>query len=106
MVFDIDGTPVAAGGTFRFIRAGADAPAFKRAAVFVCIFHGIVSPGAHFMPFPAEGMPFLVKSDIIRGIFRRLCPPVDVNEGIDVPSFQKLISRDVVMRGVEADVFW
>ncbi len=90
MVFDVDSTPVAAGGTFCFIRAGADTPAFKRAAVFVCIFHRIVSPGAHFMPCQAERMSFLVKSNVIQSIFRRLCPPIDINEGIDIPAFQSL----------------
>lgn len=56
------------------------------------------------MPSPAEGMAFLVEGDIIRGIFRSFRPAVDI-DGIDVPVFQEPVSRDVVMRGVEADVF-
>lgn len=69
------------------------------------IFDRVISPWAHFMPCPAKGMAFLVESDVIRGIFRRFCPPIDINEGIDIPVFQQPISWDVVMCGVKAYVF-
>ena len=105
MVFYIDRPSITAGGTFRFIWAGTDTSAFKRAAVLMRIFGRVISPRAHFMPCPAKGMASLVESDVIRGISRRFCPPVDINEGIDIPVFQQPISRDVVMCGVKAYIF-
>ena len=106
MVFYVDGAPIRAGGTFRFMRAGTDTAASERAAVFVCIFYGIIAPWAHFMPGRAYGMAGFIESNVIRGIFRRLCASVDIDEGIDIPVFQQLIGGDVVMCGVKADIFW
>ena len=105
MVFNVDSTPITAGRTFRFIWAGTDASAFEGAAVFMCIFHRTVSPRAHFMPGPADRMPFFIESDVVRGISRRLCPPIDINKGIDIPAFQQFISWNVVMRRVKAYIF-
>ena len=53
----------------------------------------------------AERMPILVKGNVIRGVFRRLCPAVDVDEGADIPVFQQPVSGDVVMGGIKADIF-
>lgn len=53
----------------------------------------------------AERMAILVKGNVIRGIFRRLCPAVDVDEGVDIPVFQQPVSWDVVMGGIKADIF-
>ena len=105
IVFYVDSPPVTAGGAFRFIWTGADTPASEGTAVFMCIFDGVISPWAHFMSCPAKRTAFLTESDVIRGISRRFCPPVDINEGIDIPVFQQLISRDVVMCGVKAYIF-
>ena len=105
MIFYVGSPPVTAGGAFRFIWAEADTPASEGTTVFVCIFDRVISPWAHFMPCPAKRVAFLVESNVIRGIFRRFCPTVDINEGIDIPVFQQLISRDVVMCGVKAYVF-
>ena len=69
------------------------------------IFSGIVPLWAHFVACPAKRMAVLVESDIIRGVIRGLCASVDVDEGIDIPAFQQFISRDVVMGGVQADIF-
>ena len=50
-------------------------------------------------------MTRFIKSNVIWCTFRRLCAPVDINEGIDIPAFQQFISGDVVMGGVKAYVF-
>ena len=50
-------------------------------------------------------MAGFIKSNVIGCTFRRLCAPVDINEGIDIPAFQQFISGDVVMCGVKAYVF-
>lgn len=88
------------------MRAFLNAATFQRAAVFMGIFNRIISPGAHFMPRFTKWMAFLAESDVIRGVFRRFCPAVDVNQRIHVPVFQQFISRDIVMCRVEADIFW
>lgn len=105
VVLYVDSAPIRAGGTFFCMWAGTDTAAFERAAVLVCVLNGIVAPRAHFVPGRAYGMPGFIKSNVIWCIFRRLCPPVDINEGIDIPAFQQFISGDVVMGGVKAYVF-
>ena len=105
MVFHVDSPSVRAGGTFFCKGAGIYTSASERAAVFVRILYGIIPPWAHFMPGRADGMSGFIEGDVIRGIFRRLCPPVDINEGIDIPVFQQLIGREIVMCGVKADIF-
>ena len=62
-------------------------------------------PLKHFMPGKADGMAGFIEGDVIWGIFRRFCPPVDINEGIDIPVFEQLIGEDVVICGVKADIF-
>ena len=69
------------------------------------LFDRVISPGAHFVPGPAQGMSLFVEGNIIRCVFGRFCPPIDINESIDVPILQQFISRDIVMGGVQADVF-
>ena len=39
----------------------------------------------------------LTRMPPVRGISRRFCPSVDINEGIDIPVFQQFIGREVVM---------
>ena len=70
VVLYIDGAPIVSGGTFSGMGAETYASAFQRAAVFVCIFYGVIAPWAHFMPGRTEGMPGFVKSDVRGGIFR------------------------------------
>lgn len=57
-------------------------------------------PHFNFVARPAEGMAVFIEGNVIRGVFGRLCPAVDV------PVFQQLISGDVVMGGIKADIFW
>ena len=105
MVFHVDSAPVRAWGTCRFVRAGTDTSASEGAAVFARILYGIIPPWAHFMPGRAYGVAGFIEGDAGRGIFRRFCPSVDINEGIDIPVFQQFIGWDVVMCGVKADIF-
>lgn len=105
VILYVDSAPIVSGGTFLCMGAGIYAAAFQRAAVFVSILYGIIAPWAHFMPGRAEGMPGFIKGNVCFGIFRRLCPAVDVNECIDIPAFQQFIGWDVVMCGVKADIF-
>ena len=104
IVLYVDGASIAARGTFSGMRAFLNAAAFERAAVFMGVFNGVISPWAHFVSCLAERVAFLVESDVIRGTFRRFSPAVDVDQRIYVPAFQQLIGRDVVMCGVEADI--
>ena len=64
VVLYIDGAPIVSGGTFSSMGAGIYASAFQRAAVFVCIFYGVIAPWAHFMPGRTDGMPGFVKRDV------------------------------------------
>ena len=105
VILYVDGAAIAAGGTCSGMGAGIYASTFQRAAVFMCILYGIITPWAHFMPGRTEGVPGFIKSDVCGGIFRRLCPAVDVNQRIDIPAFQQFIGWDVVMCGVKADIF-
>ncbi len=104
-VLYVDGAPIAARGALGGMGALLDPAAFERAAVFMGIFARVISPWTHFVPRPAERMAFLVESDVIGAIFRRFCPAVDVNQCVHVPMFQQFISGDVVVCGIEADVF-
>ncbi len=101
----IDGTPIAVRGALGGMRALLNPAAFERAAVFMGIFDRVIFPWVHFMPCPAERMAFLVESDVIGGVFRRFCPAVDVNQCVHVPMFQQFINGDVVVCGIEVDVF-
>ncbi len=105
VVFDVDGASIAARGTFRSMSAFLNAAAFQWASVFMGIFDRVISPWAHFVSCFAKRMTFFAKSNVIRGISGRLCPAVDVNQGIHVPVFQQFISRDVIMGRVQADIF-
>jgi len=53
----------------------------------------------------AKRMSFFVESNVIGGIFGRFCPAIDVNQRIHIPVFQQFISGDVVMCGVQTDIF-
>lgn len=46
----------------------------------------------------------LVEGDSERGIFRGFCTSININQGVDVPTFQQLVSGDVVMGVIQADV--
>ena len=70
VILYVDGASIFSGGTFSCMGAGIYAAAFQRAAVFVRIFYGIITPWTHFMPGRAEGMSGFVKSDVCLGIFR------------------------------------
>ena len=105
MVLNVDGAPIVSWGAFRFMGAGTDPAASEGAAVFMRVLNGVIAPWAHLMPGRAYGMAGFVEGNVIGGIFRRRCPPVDINEGIDIPAFQQFISGDVVMGGVKAYVF-
>ncbi len=106
VVLYVDSAPIAARGTFRSMRAFLNAAAFQWAAVFVGILFGVVPPRAHFVACPADRMALLVESDVIWGISGGFCPAVDVGGCIHIPMFQQSISRDIVVCGVQADVFW
>ena len=56
VILYVDGASIFSGGTFSGMGAEIYAAAFQRAAVFVCIFYGIITPWTHFMPASAEGM--------------------------------------------------
>lgn len=105
IVFYINSAPIRAGGTFRFMRAGADTAASEWAAVFVRVLYGVIAPWAHFMPGGAEGVPGFIEGGTSRGIPRGFRPAIDVDESIDIPAFQQLIDWEAVMRGVKAYVF-
>jgi len=104
-VLYVDRASIAAWGTCGGMRTFLNASTFQRAAVFMGIFDRIITPWTHFLPCLAERMAFLIECDVVRGIFGRFCPTIDVDQGIHVPVFQQLISRDVVMCGVKADIF-
>lgn len=106
MVLYINGVTVVPRGTRFCVRAGVDASAFERATILACILDGVVAPGTHLMPCHAQRVSLLVKGDILGGVWRGLRPAVDVNQRIDAPTVKQLVSRDVVMGRVEADVFW
>lgn len=71
----------------------------------MCILDRVIPPGAHFVARPAEGMAVFIEGNVIRGVFGRLCPAIDVDEGVDVPVFQQPVSGNVVMGGIRADIF-
>lgn len=98
MVFYVDRASVTAGGTLSFIRTGRDAPTLERAAVFMCALYLVISPRVHFMPCPAERSAVFVERNVRRCIFRCF------GTSVDIPSFQQLISGDVVMGGIQADI--
>lgn len=104
-VLYVDSAPISARGAGFSIRAGVDASALKWAAVFVSILDGIVPPGNHLMPRPAERMPQFVKSNVRRCVFRRLCASIDINESIDIPVLQQLVGRKIVMSRIQTDIF-
>jgi hypothetical protein len=106
MVLYVNGAAITAFGTFASVGTCSNASAFPWTAVFMCVLGGIISPRTHFVSGSADGMAFPAEGDVTRGVFGRFCPAVDVNERIDVPAFQQFISRDVVMGGVKADIFW
>ena len=89
IILDIDCAPIASGGAGSGKRAGGNTPAFQWAAVFMCILYGVIAPGDHLMSGLAERVPLFVESNVIRGIVRRLCAAIDINEGVDVPAFQE-----------------
>lgn len=57
------------------------------------------------MPGPAQRMPFFIESNVIRCVFGGFCPPIDINESIDISMLQQFISREIVVGRVQADVF-
>ena len=69
VVLDVNCPAITAFGTILFMGAGTDPAAFQRAAIFMCLFDRIVSPGAHVMSRPAQRMPFFIESNVIRCIF-------------------------------------
>ncbi len=79
VVFYVNGTSITARGTFSGMRAFLNTATFQRAAVFMGVFDRIIPPWTHFMASLAKRMSVLGESDIIRGIFRRFCPAVDVD---------------------------
>ena len=105
LIFDVDGASICSGRAFFFMLARLYPAAFQRAPVFVGIFQRVVSPWAHFAAAFADGMPLLVKQDVIRSIFRRSGSAIYVNKGIDVPMVRQPVSGDVVMCGIKANVF-
>ena len=105
MMFDVNRLAITAFGTFLFMRAGTNPAAFQRAAVFMGLFYWVVSPWAHFVPCPAQRMPLFIESNVIRCVFGRFCPSVDINESIDIPMLQQFISREIVVGRVQTDVF-
>lgn len=68
------------------------------------LFYRGVSPGGHFIPRPAEGMALFVEGKVIRCIFRRFCPPIDIDKSIYIPMFQQFIGWDIVMGRVQTDI--
>ena len=44
VILYVDGAPIVSGGTFFCMGAGIYTSAFQRAAVFVCIFYGVIAP--------------------------------------------------------------
>ena len=105
VVFYVNRTAVTSRGTFFFVWAGIYAFAFEWAAVFMRIFYRVISPCAHFVACLAKGMAAFTKSDVNWGMFLGLCPSVDINERVDIPVFQQLISGKIVVGGVKADIF-
>lgn len=65
----------------------------------------VIPPGAHFVARPAVGASIFVKGNVIGSVFRRLRPGIDVDEGIDIPMLQQLVSSDVIVGGIKADIF-
>lgn len=50
-------------------------------------------------------MDVFIKSVVIRSVFRGLCPSIDVDQRIDILSFQQLISGNIVMGRAKADIY-
>lgn len=88
VVLYVNSAAITARGTFSGMWAFLNAAAFQRASVFMCVFDRVISPWTHFMAHFANGMAFLVESDVVRGIFGGFCPAVNVNQRIYVPVFQ------------------
>ena len=104
-MIDINRPAITALGAVLFKETGIDPAAFQRAAIFMSLFDRIVSPWAHFVPGPAQRMSLFIESNVIRCVFGGCCPSIDINEGIDIPMLQQFIGRDIVMGGVQTDVF-
>lgn len=71
----------------------------------MCILDRVIPLGAYFVSRLAEGMAVFIEGNIIRGVFGSFCPAIDVDESIDVPVFEQLVSGDVVMCGIKTDIF-
>ncbi|MDE6851679.1 MAG: hypothetical protein K2J67_04215 [Lachnospiraceae bacterium] len=76
MVFDINGTPIAARRTFFSMRARINPSAFQRAAIFMHIFFGVIPPGAHLVSGHIQRISGGIKRDTVRSIFRGFCPSI------------------------------
>ena len=89
IVFDIYSASVFCGRALGDIRTWYDPSAPIGTAVFMCIFYGIISPRAHLMTVPADGMSVFVECDVIRGRIRFLGTAVDIDQGVDceLPAF-------------------
>lgn len=88
IVLYVNSAAITAWGTLGSMRTFLNTVASQWAAVFMGVFDRVIPPWAHFVSRLADGMSFFTESDIIRSIFRRLCPAVDINDCIDVPAFQ------------------
>ena len=81
MVLYINGAAVVSWGTRFRMRAGVDASAFERQRYLRASLTGSL-PQWHI-----------------------LCPSIDANQRVDASTVQQLVSREVIMDRVEADVF-
>lgn len=81
MVLYINGATVVPRGTRFRVRAGVDASAFERATVLACILDGGVAPWAHRVSRHAQRVSFLVKGDILGGVWRGLRPLTSCSSG-------------------------
>lgn len=48
-------------------------------------------PRDTFCARPAQGMSLFIKGNAVRGVFRWFCPAVNIDQGVDIPVFQKFI---------------
>ena len=106
MILYVNRTAVLCRGAFIRVWTGVGTAAPVRTPVLMSILYGIISPRAHFMPCLADRMSVFVKRDVGRSRLRCFGSAVDIDECIDIPMVQKPVSRDVVMGGIQADIFW
>lgn len=87
----IDGTPICTLRTFRSAGAFGNPAAGQGTAEFIALVL-VKAPAAHPESGPAEWMPILIQGDVNREAVRVPMPLIEIDQCVDIPTIQQLIS--------------